>query len=70
MEKEPKMISSQEVADIIGRDRRTVQGLTKSGILSCEKKGNQYRYDLYRVIREYCDHVAKSGQKKFSSLEE
>lgn len=70
MEKGPKMISSQEVADIIGKSQKTVQNLTKSGILTCERKNNQYRYDLYRVIREYCNHVAKSGQKKFSSLEE
>lgn len=65
-----KMVSSQEVADIIGKDQRTVQLLTKNGILTCEKRGSRNLYNLYTVIREYCDYVAKLSKKEFSSLEE
>lgn len=65
-----KMVSSQEVADIIGKDPRTVQLLTKNGTLTCEKKGNRNLYNLYTVIREYCEYLAKLGKKDFSSMEE
>ena len=57
-------IPSCEVADIIGRDVRTVQKLTKDGTLTCEKKKNKNLYNLYTVVREYCDYVAKLGKKK------
>ena len=63
-------IPSCEVADIIGRDVRTVQKLTKDGTLTCEKKKNKNLYNLYTVVREYCDYVAKLGKKKISSVEE
>lgn len=68
--KASKMISSQEVADIIGKSLRTVQDLGKKGILSCEKKGNRSMYDLYTVIREYCEYVAQLNKKDFASMEE
>lgn len=70
MEKEKKLISSQEVAEIIGKTSRNVQLLAKEGILSCEKKGNRNLYDLHIVIREYCDYIAKTSRKEFSSSEE
>ncbi|MCI8570292.1 MAG: protoporphyrinogen oxidase [Lachnospiraceae bacterium] len=68
--KDRKMISSKEVAGIIGKDERTVQNLAKKGILTCEKEGRKNIYDLYTVIREYCDYLAKSCRKQFSSMEE
>ncbi len=68
--KERKMISSHEVACIIGKDERTVQNLAKQGILTCEKSGRKNLYDLYEVIREYCDYLTKSAKKKNSSVEE
>lgn len=69
-EKKVKMLSSQEVADIIDKDARTVQNLAKQGVLTCEKLGNKNRYNLYTVIREYCDYLTKSPKRKFSSMEE
>ncbi len=51
-------------------DVRTVQKLTKDGTLTCEKKKNKNLYNLYTVVREYCDYVAKLGKKKISSVEE
>lgn len=68
--KDRKMVSSKEVAGIIGKDERTVQNLAKKGILTCEKEGRKNTYDLYTVIREYCDYLAKSCRKQFSSMEE
>lgn len=65
-----KMVSTQEVADIIGKGIRTVQNLTKSGILTCEKVKGKNQYNLYTVIREYCSYVAKKEEKKYSSAEE
>lgn len=65
-----KMISSEELARIIGKDQRTVQNLAKQGVLTCEKSGRRNLYDLYTVIREYCDHFAKSTNKKISSMED
>lgn len=69
-EKNRKMIPSKEVADIIGKDIRTVQNLTKEGVLTCEKDGRKNLYNLYTVIKEYCCYVAKLNRKQFSSLEE
>lgn len=69
-EEEKKMISSREVARIIGKDQRTVQNMAKQGILTCEKSGNKNLYDLYTVIKEYCEHFAKSTNKKISSMED
>ena len=65
-----KMVSTQEVADIIGKGIRTVQNLTKSGILTGEKVKGKNQYNLYTVIREYCSYVAKKEEKKYSSAEE
>lgn len=70
MEKSEKMISSQEVADIIGKTSRNVQLLAKEGVLTCEKNGSRNLYNLYTVIREYCDYIAKTTRKEFSSSEE
>ncbi len=68
--KKEKMISSQEVADIIGKAPRTVQDLAKKGILTCQKKGNRSSYDLYTVVREYCGYVAQLNRKDFASVQE
>lgn len=64
------MISSEEVARIIGKDKRTVQNLAKQGILTCEKSGRKNLYDLHVVIKEYCDYLAKSTKRKISSMED
>ena len=65
-----KMISSKELARIIGKDQRTVQNLAKQGVLTYEKSGRSNRYDLYTVIKEYCDYFAKSANRKISSMED
>lgn len=65
-----KMITSEEVARIIGKDQRTVQNMAKQGILTCEKSGRKNLYDLYSVIKEYCEHLAKSANAKISSMED
>lgn len=65
-----KMISSEEVAHIIGKDKRTVQNMAKQGILTCEKSGRRNLYNLYTVVQEYCDHFAKSANKKISSRDD
>jgi len=67
---ERKMISSEELARIIGKDKRTVQNLAKQGVLTCEKSGRRNLYDLYTVVREYCDYFAKSTNRKISSMED
>ncbi len=69
-EKNSKMISTKEVAYIIGTSDRTVQKLAETGILTCEKKGRKNQYDLYTVIKEYCEYLAKASRKEFSSTEE
>lgn len=68
-EKNRKMIPSKEVADIIGKDIKTVQNLAKEGILTCEKEGRKNLFNLYTVIQEYCGYVAKLNRKQISSLE-
>lgn len=65
-----KLISSKEAAEILGVTDRTVQLLAKEGYLTCQKKGNCNRYNLYQVVREYIDYCAKKEDKVFSSLEE
>ena len=67
---ERKMISSEELARIIGKDKRTVQNLAKQGVLTCEKSGRRNLYDLYTVVREYCVYFAKSTNRKISSMED
>lgn len=67
---ERKMISSEEVARIIGKDTRTVQNMAKQGVLTCEKSGRKNLYNLYTVIQEYCKHLAKLSTRKISSMED
>ena len=67
---ERKMISSEELARIIGKDKRTVQNLAKQGVLTGEKSGRRNLYALYTVVREYCDSFAKSTNRKISSMED
>lgn len=70
MEINEKLISSKELSEILGISDRTVQLLAKEGYITCQKKGNCNRYNLYQVIQEYIDYYAKKGDKVFSSLEE
>lgn len=65
-----EMLSSEEVARIIGKDQRTVQNLAKQEILTCEKIGRKNLYDLHVVIKEYCDYLTKLTKRKISSMED
>lgn len=67
---ERKMVSSEEISRIIGKDVRTVQIMAKQGILTCEKVGRKNSYDLYVVIQEYCEHLTKTANRKISSMED
>ena len=52
MEKDGKLISSEELSRIVGVSARTLQTLTKEGHITCLKKGNHNRYDLYQAVKE------------------
>lgn len=67
---ERKMISSGELAKIIGKSERTIQLLAKAGDLTCEKNKNKNSYNLYTVIKEYIEYLAKREVENFSSLDE
>jgi len=67
--KRVKMISSAEVAAIVGKTDRTVQSLAKQGELTCEKDGTKNTYNLYTVIQEYLRYEAKLNTRDISSLE-
>lgn len=69
-ENKKKLLSTNEVAELIGKDARTLQNLAKQGVLTYEKIGGHYQFDLYTVIKEYCDHLTKLKKKKISSTEE
>lgn len=70
MSEQRKMISSGELAKIIGKSDRTIQMLAKSGVLTCEKVNNKNQYNLYLVVQEYIEHMAKQERAEISSLEE
>jgi phage terminase Nu1 subunit (DNA packaging protein) len=69
-ENNEKLVSSGEVARIVGKTDRHIQLLAKEGVLSTVKKGQRNAYDLYTVIKEYIDYSAKKDTRKFSSLED
>lgn len=68
MPEKKKMISTAEVARIVGRSSRTIQDLAKQGYLTSLKKDNRYTFDLYTVIQEYIEY--SSGKDKASSSSE
>lgn len=70
MEKDEKLISSEELSRIVGGSVRTLQTLTKEGHITCLKKGNHNRYDLYQAVKEYIAYQTKKEARKFSSLDE
>ncbi len=70
MEKDGKLISSEELSRIVGVSARTLQTLTKEGHITCLKKGNHNRYDLYQAVKEYIAYQTQKEARKFSSLDE
>lgn len=69
-EKNVKLITSKELAEIIGIAERTVQTLAKEGHLTCQKVGKYNRYNLYQVVQEYMIYQAQKEGRAFASLEE
>lgn len=67
---ERKMVSSGELAKILGKTERTVQILAKAGTITAEKYKGKNLYDLYSVIQEYIDNSAKSDSNIISSNDE
>lgn len=65
-----KMVSSGELAKILGKSDRTIQMLAKSGTITCEKIKNKNQYNLYTVVQEYIESVANRDLPAASSLEE
>lgn len=65
-----RYISSADLGLILGKSDRFIQSLAKAEVITCKKEGNRNRYDLFLVIREYMDYLAKNDNKKYSSLEE
>lgn len=69
-DKEVKLISSRELAKIVGVTERTVQNLAKEGQITCQKEKNRNRYNLYQAVPEYIEYCTKKETRNFSSLEE
>lgn len=67
---EMKIINSAELAKILGKSERYIQGLVKTGCITATKKGTKNTYDLYTVIKEYVDYMVKQNNKEFNSLED
>jgi phage terminase Nu1 subunit (DNA packaging protein) len=67
---ESKLVSSLEVAKIVGKTERHIQLLAKEGALTTEKKGQKNVYNLHTVIQEYIGYLAKKESRGFSSLED
>ena len=59
MGKYEKMITSEELAKILGISKRTVQALAQQGVITCQKTGSKNRYDLHVVVKEYLEYLAK-----------
>lgn len=68
--KDEKMITSEELAKILGISKRTVQTLAQQGVITCQKTGNKNRYDIYIAVKEYIDYCAQKTTRTFASLEE
>lgn len=67
---ESNLISTREVAKLVGKTERHIQLLAKDGNLTVFKNGNKNVFDKYKVIREYIDFIEKKNTKEFSSLED
>ncbi len=68
------MVNSTEIAKLIGRTSRTVQQLTTDGILpTIEVKNGKRatrRYDKYKTVQAYIEHVSKKAEEKGGSKED
>ena len=69
MPEQRKMISSGELAKILGKSERTIQMLAKAGTITYEKIKNKNQYNLYSVVQEYIEDLAKRDMPEVSSLD-
>lgn len=62
------MVSSSEIAKLIGKTVKTVQNLTNDGILPCVETENGKRvsrkYDKYETIRAYIEYIEERSAEK------
>lgn len=66
--KDGDLVSSSEIAKLIGKTVKTVQDLTNNGVLPAEEQQNGKRvlrkYDKYMAIQAYIRHVEERAAKK------
>lgn len=67
MPEKKKMISTAEVARIVGRSSRTIQDLAQQGYLTSIKKENRYSFDIYTVVQEYIEYYSSKDKASASS---
>ena len=70
MPEQKKMVSSGELAKVLGKSERTIQMLAKAGTITCEKIKNKNQYNLYTVVQEYIDDFANRDSVEVSSMDE
>lgn len=70
MPEQKKMVSSGELAKVLGKSDRTIQMLAKAGTITCEKVKNKNQYNLYTVVQEYIESIANRDVPETSSVEE
>lgn len=68
IEQTDDMVTSSEIAKLIGKTSRTVQQLTSDGILPTVEIKNKTRvtrkYDKYKTIHAYIKHVEQKASEK------
>lgn len=68
------MVTSSEIAKLIGKTSRTVQQLTSDGILPTVEVRNKTRvsrkYDRYKTIQAYIKHIEQKASEKNGSDKE
>ncbi len=68
------MVTSSEIAKLIGKTTKTVQDLTNNGILPAEEnqsgKKVLRKYDKYKTIRAYIGYIEERAAKKNGSDKE
>lgn len=73
-EQQDHMVNSAEIAKLIGKSSRTVQLLTSDGILPTVEVKNGKRtvrkYDKYKTVQAYIEHVSKKAEEKGGSKED
>lgn len=70
MPEQKKMVSSGELAKVLGKSERTIQMLAKAGSITYEKSKNKNLYNLYTVVQEYIESLTKRELQEVSSIEE